>query len=365
MPSIISVSSYIPPHSIDQTVTTEFARELFQENFHDIERLLQAFPNGEIEQRNFAVPLEWFKNEHSLQERNDLYIDMATAFGAESIKACLQNPIFLKETVDTSVIDTIIFVSSSGMSTPSIDARIMNVLPFSPHTKRIPLWGLGCAGGAAGISRAFEYCKAFPKANVLVVCVELCGLTFQRNDRTKSNLIGTSLFADGAACALVCGDESNIVKNRSYPITPQIVASQSTLMADSEDVMGWQVKDSGLHVVFSRDIPNIIKKWLGPIVDAFLDEQQLSIGQLSSFIAHPGGKKVLEAYIATLEINEGLLDISKNILRRHGNMSSPTILYVLEHVMAEEHQDGDYGLMAALGPGFCSELVLLQWKGVH
>ncbi|MFC0559016.1 type III polyketide synthase [Halalkalibacter alkalisediminis] len=366
MPSIISVSTFNPPYTLDQQTTTEFARELFSESFQDIDRLLKVFKNGQIDERQFAVPINWFETDRSLQEKNDLYIELATTFSKEAIKKCLSadNP-FLKEEIDISEISTIVLVSSSGMSTPSLDARIMNELPFSPHTKRIPLWGLGCAGGATGVSRANEYCRGFPKENVLVVCVELCSLTFQRNDRSKSNLVGTSLFADGIACALVAGDESTLIKKIAKPTRPTIISSQSTLMPNSEDVMGWEVKDSGLHVVFSRDIPMIIKEWLEPNVREFLDQNNMTLEQLSSFIAHPGGKKVLDAYVQALHIDESMINVSKEILRKHGNMSSPTVLYVLEQIMLEEHEENEYGLMAALGPGFSSELVLVNWKGVH
>ncbi|RXJ02048.1 type III polyketide synthase [Anaerobacillus alkaliphilus] len=364
MPIIASVSTYKPPYTLKQEVTTEFARELFSDNFHDIERLLPVFSNGQIEERQFSVPLDWFREDHSFQERNDLYIDLATKYGAEAIKACLNNNVFLEEKIAEQSIDSIIMVSSSGVSTPSLDARIMNTLPFNSRTKRIPLWGLGCAGGASGIARGLDYCKAYPNANVLVVCVELCSLTFQKNDRSKSNLIGTSLFADGVACALLMGDESAYLEKVKQTIRPSILASESTLMANSENVMGWDVKNTGLHVVFSRDIPTIIKKWLQPNVESFLNSHRLTLDHLVEFIAHPGGKKVLDAYVECLKIDPELTRVSQSILQKHGNMSSPTVLYVLEKIMEKEHQDGDYGLMAALGPGFSSELVLIQWKGV-
>ncbi len=239
----------------------------------------------------------------------------------------------------------------------------MNRLPFSPHTKRIPLWGLGCAGGTSGVSRGYEYCRAFPEQNVLVVCVELCSLTFQRHDRSKSNLVGTSLFADGVACALICGDQSELLDSLKKNTRPYIIGTESTIMPDSEDVMGWDVKNSGLHVVFSRSIPTIIRQWLQPNVLSFLTKAGIDIDELSEFIAHPGGKKVLDSYIDCLHINERLLLESKAVLKEHGNMSSPTVLYVLERVMMKVHEDGEYGLMASLGPGFSSELVLIEWRG--
>lgn len=237
----------------------------------------------------------------------------------------------------------------------------MNVLPFSEHTKRVPIWGLGCAGGAAGLSRAFEYCRAFPKAKVLVLSIELCSLTFQRNDFSKSNLIGTSLFADGVACALVVGDDFPIEKFRILPSSPFILSTQSTTMKDSIDVMGWEIKNSGLYVVFSKDIPAIIETWLKPNINEFLTENGVSMEKLNHFIAHPGGKKVLEAYVKSLHLNPNMVEISADVLREYGNMSSATILYVLNRYM-KVGQKGDIGVAAALGPGFSSELLLLNWR---
>ncbi len=365
VPSIASISSFPPPYSLRQEEATEFARELFSESFQDIDRLLKVFANGQIEERQFVVPLDWFRQDQSLKERNDLYIERATSYSVEVIKRCLSNRAFLNEDVRVEDIHALIFVSSTGMSTPSIDARVMNQLPFSVHTKRLPLWGLGCVGGAVGISRATDYCRAYPKENVLVICVELCSLTFQKNDRSKSNLVGTSLFADGVACALVVGDESDVVNRVKKETCPFIIGTESTFMPNSEEVMGWEVKELGLHVVFSRDIPALIRTWFKPSVENFLMKQRVGLDDISFFIAHPGGKKVLDAYAASLNLNEELLNISKDILMRHGNMSSPTVLYVLEQVMLKECREGSYGFMAALGPGFCSETVLLQWKGVQ
>src|SRR5690606_1049313 len=224
--------------------------------------------------------------ERGLEEKNRLYVEEAVKMGSLAVSRCLK-----EAQVDKEDVDAFIFVSSSGMSTPTIDARIMNVLQMPQHVKRIPLWGLGCAGGASGISRADDYCRAYPDAVVLVLCLELCSLTFQRSDTSKSNLIGTSLFADGAACALVTGDGVSLPGEGFH-----IKDTQSTLMRDSEDVMGWDVKDEGLHVVFSRDIPKIIEKWLKPNVDLFLDKISRTSSDITHFIAHPGGKKVLSAY---------------------------------------------------------------------
>lgn len=361
MPTIISVAEVTPPYEVNQNQASEFARELFSESFKDIERLLRAFQNGQIEKRHFVKNIDWFREERTFEEKNTAYIESAVTLGKEAIEKCLNNTQFLKTNIPYQEIDSIFFISTTGIATPSIEARIMNILPFNSHTKRVPIWGLGCAGGAVGISRAFEYCLAFPKAKVLILSVELCSLTFQRNDFSKSNLIGTSLFADGVACALVCGDASNYSDFRKKPASPYIVATQSTLMPNSLDVMGWDIKNSGLFVVFSRDIPLIIEEWLKPNVSGFLAEHQIDFGQIDYFIAHPGGKKVIDAYVKALEIPPSMTDVSLEVLKQFGNMSSTTILYVLKRYLEMDIPQGALGLGTALGPGFSSELILFRW----
>ena len=339
------------PYHVNQKEIVSVVRNLFGGHYDDIERLLRVFGNGQIEGRYFAAPLEWFEKERGLEEKNRLYVEEAVKMGSSAVAKCLE-----EARVDKQDIDAFIFVSSSGMSTPTIDARIMNALKMPPHIKRIPLWGLGCAGGASGISRADDYCRAYPESRVLVLCLELCSLTFQRADTSKSNLVGTSLFADGAACALVTGDKVDMPGEGFY-----IRNTQSTLMQDSEDVMGWDIKDEGLHVVFSRDIPKIIEKWLKPNVDVFLKKISKTSTDITHFIAHPGGKKVLLAYEKSLGLTADKTDISRAVLAEYGNMSSPTVLYVLKDFMERKPQYGEEGLLTALGPGFSSEMLWLEW----
>lgn len=359
MPKIASISTYTPPHTLKQEHVEDFIKEIFHDKFPQLDRLLKIFENCEIDTRNFCVPVDWHREERTFEERNNLYIQLAVDYSVEVIKKCLENTIFLETKISTEEIDAIIFVSSTGISTPSIEARIMNRLPFSDRLKRIPLWGLGCAGGVAGVSRAFDYCLAHPTEKVLVVCVELCSLTFQPNDYSKSNLVGTSLFADGVACVLVCGDEA---PSKNKKAVPYILNTMSKWMPDSEDVMGWNIKNSGLHVIFSRSIPTIISTWLGPVVEEFLSEQNIAKEELVHFIAHPGGKKVLRAYEETLQLTEQHTEVSRNVLKRHGNMSSPTVLYVLEQFMMKDNSPNSKGLLLALGPGFSGEAALIQWR---
>jgi len=360
MPTILSIGEISPPFKLTQKEAMEFSRNLFSTTFKDIDRLLKIFQHGQVDARFFVKEIEWYKSDRTFEEKNNAYIEQAVELGAKAIQVCLQQEKFLLEPIDYEEIDAIFFISSTGISTPSIEARIMNQLPFSPHTKRIPIWGLGCAGGASGLARAFEYCQAYPNALVLVLAVEFCSLTFQPGDLSKSNLIGTSLFADGVSCALLAGDKFDRKKRQRVESVPAILSTHSTTMKDSIDVMGWDVKDEGLFVVFSRDIPTIIEGELKETVDYFLSQHDHKISDMEHFIAHPGGKKVLDAYETSLSILPDKTQISREVLRNFGNMSSVTILYVLKRFM-EIGKEGELGLAAALGPGFSSELLLLRW----
>lgn len=361
MPSIISVAEAIPAHILRQDEVMNFARELFSDSFQDIDRLLKAFHNGQIEKRHFVKGMDWYKTDRTFAEKNNAYIEHAVDLGAQAIQNCLTSNDFLKKQIPYSEIDAIFYISSSGIATPSIEARIMNKLAFSEHTKRIPIWGLGCAGGASGLSRAYEYCLAYPEAKVLVLAVELCSLNFQKGDRSKSNLIAASLFADGAACVLLVGDKADKASYQKLSYVPSITCVQSTLLQDSLDVMGWDVKNEGMHVVFSKDIPSLIKRWLRPNVDKFLESCGIGMNDISHFIAHPGGKKVIDAYAAALNFEAEMTRIPLEVLKQFGNMSSPTVLYVLKQFMCLG-RGNDYGLLTALGPGFSSELLLLKWE---
>jgi len=363
MPYIISIGKKPPKHSVKQEHAVEFAKEMFSSTYSNIDRYLKAFENAQIQTRHFVEDLSWYQENHTFEEKNEAYINHAVTLGVQAIKHCLTREDLLKNEVPFEEIDAIFFISSTGISTPSIDVKIINELPFQETIKRIPIWGLGCAGGAAGISRAFEFCRAYPKAKVLILSIELCSLTFQHDDHSKSNLIGTSLFADGVACALMVGDltEYNYYVNDDTYVN--ILGTQSNLLRNSEDVMGWNIRNNGFYVVFSRNIPSIIASWLKPNVESFLKRYGIQLNDISYFIAHPGGKKVLDAYKECLSLNETQLEVSKRILMKYGNMSSVTVLYVLEEYMKKKlGKRGQYGLLAAMGPGFSSEQVLVRWE---
>ncbi|WP_044747273.1 type III polyketide synthase [Bacillus alveayuensis] len=363
MPYIISIGKKLPQHLVKQEQAVEFTKEMFSSTFTNIDRYLKAFENGGIQNRHFVEELSWYQQDHTFEEKNNAYNKHAVALGKDAIIQCLTRKDLLNKGIPFEEIDAIFFISSTGLSTPSIDAKIMNELPFRDTVKRIPIWGLGCAGGAAGISRAFEYCRAFPKSKVLVLTIELCSLTFQHDDQTKSNLIGTSLFADGVACALITGDQTEYKDYVKYDSYMSIINTQSNILPDSEDVMGWNIRNNGFYVIFSRSIPSIIEKWLRPNVENFLHKQGMTLNEITHFLAHPGGKKVLQAYQHCLSLDAKQLHVSNEILRTFGNMSSVTVLYVLEQYIEKQlAKQGEYGLIAAMGPGFSSEQVLVRWE---
>lgn len=364
MAYILSVGTSLPKHHVDQQAAAQFARSQFKRSFKDIDRLLKAFNNGEIESRQFVQPIDWYQEHHSFEEKNNLYIEKALAHAKEAVFHCLHETAFLTKPVPFDEIDALFFISSTGLSTPSLDAKLMNVLPFSPYTKRVPIWGLGCGGGAAGLSRAYEYIRAYPEAKVLVVACELCSLTFQPQDQSKSNLIGTSLFGDGTAAVLLTGKKTASKYTRLKTV-PKVLGTQSVTMKDSEDVMGWDFTADGFRVIFSRDIPSIISGWLKEQVDQFLHQLGFSTEDVSVFLAHPGGKKVIDAYLESLSLQDHQLFSSKEVLKQHGNMSSATVLYVMKHFLEHQSLDaGQVGLCGALGPGFSSELLLMKWEGL-
>lgn len=351
---ITAAATAVPAYEVTQKASMAFARLLFQDAFPDIDRLISIFSHSRIRKRHFCMPLEWFGQDHSFAEKNRLYIQHAVALGAEAAKRCLEN-----SNCRIDDIDCLVFVSSTGIATPSIDAHLLNRLGLRSDITRIPLWGLGCAGGAMGLARSCEYVNAYPKRRVLLLSVELCGLTFIRQDVSKSNLVATCLFGDGAAAVLIEGDE---VVHTGVSDQPQLhfCAARSRTWSDSLDVMGWEVTDPGLKVVFSRDIPTLIHKSMREELESFLAPLGTTVEKLRHFIFHPGGAKVLNAYQQALQLPADSIRFSEEVLRDYGNMSSPTVLFVLEKSLQKPWSKGEQGLLAALGPGFSSEFILLE-----
>ncbi len=350
MPSLAAVSKIDFPFKVDQQAVKECAKGLFAASFPKVDRMLSAFDNTEIKTRNLCNPLAYYRDQHTFGEQNDAYIHIALEYSVQAIEACIAIAEIEKEKITD-----IIFISTTGLSTPSLDALIINKMKLNQHISRTPIFGLGCAGGVAGFSKASVIAKANPDAIVLFVAVELCSLTFLRHDYSKSNFIGSSLFADGVAACIITGDNHvNKTKN-----TFAYLATQSKLYYDSLDVMGWEFNDKGFKVLFSQDIPTIIASNISDDVALFLEVNRLELSDIKNFIFHPGGKKVLTAYEEALMVPGDFLKNTREVMNDNGNMSSPTVLYVLERFFTGDFEDG-YGLMVSMGPGFSCEMVLLQ-----
>ncbi|KQL44309.1 chalcone synthase [Brevibacillus choshinensis] len=353
MPRIEAVATAVPPYEISQEDSMKLARRFFQDAYPDIDRLLGVFGNSQIQKRHLCMPMDWYESERHFAEKNKLYVENAEALAVLAARKCLE-----KANLSADSIDCLMFVSSTGIATPSLDSRLVNRLGLRSDVTRVPLWGLGCAGGAMGLSRACEYARAYPDRRVLLLSVELCGLTFIRQDMSKSNLVATCLFGDGAAAVLIEGDTVHLTDSRAPRL--RFCGARTTTWPDTLDVMGWELTEPGLKVIFSRDIPSIIRQSMKENVDSFLSPHGTSVDRLRHFIFHPGGAKVLTAYQSSLGISADATRLSAEILNNFGNMSSPTVLFVLEKSMEQNWEHGDLGLLAALGPGFSSEMLLLE-----
>lgn len=358
---VLGLATAVPPHVARQEdakamLASILAGDPGQGN-GDWSRLLPVFDHGGIETRRLCMPLEWYAADHSFGERNQRYVEQAVALSAEAASRAIE-----RAALKPSDVDHVVFVSSTGIATPSLDASIANRLSFRSDVRRTPIWGLGCAGGAAGLARAREFAIAAPGSRVLLVAVELCSLAFQRRERSKRNLVAASLFADGAAAVVVeAGAEEAPRSNGRRGATVEIEASGSTLWPQTLDVMGWETDGDGLHVVFSRDIPAIVRGWVRESVDRFLERHRTRLEEIAHVVSHPGGVKVLEAYQEALSLPAAAFRHARDVLRERGNMSSPTCLFVLERFLETGAiAPGDRALLTALGPGFSAEYVLIR-----
>jgi len=369
-PRLLSVATALPRHIASQTAARALAARMFEEGLDpEDRRLIGVFDSSGIETRYFCMPLEWYAQVRTFGEMNARYLEHALELAAEAAARALA-----RAGLTPADVDHVVFVSSTGLATPSVDARLANVLSFRSDVRRTPIWGLGCAGGAAGLARARDFTLADPSAHVLLIALELCSLTFQRRDLDRRSLVAAALFADGAAAAVIAGadahasgangsgngagaDHGTGAGARGF----ELLASRSMLWRDTLDVMGWDVDQHGLHVIFSRDIPTIVREWVRPNLDSFLAANGTSLERLTHLIAHPGGPKVLAAYGEALGLPPEAFRHAREVLRECGNMSSPTCLFVLERALAAgDIRPGDSAVLAALGPGFSSELVLMR-----
>jgi len=348
MASLLPVGTAVPPHLMPQAEAQRIAEDHFAEHIPDVARYLRVFRSALVKERHFCVESDWFRVPHSLAEKNALYLEWAERLARSAIEKCLA-----ENKVAPDEIDHFIFVSSSGIATPSLDVAIINALGLPAGVRRVPLFGLGCAGGAAGIALASGLAAGSPGACILLVAVEINSLTFQPDDFSKSNLVATSLFGDGAAATLIRSTGKGPVN---------LLKCATTLRPGTEKLMGWDFGDSGFRVVFSRDVPDVIGDMMPEAVAKALAGRNITIDQVRSFAFHPGGKRILATYEKVLGRPPAEFRASYDVLARYGNMSSATVLFVLDEEMRNSpHRSGDYGLLAAFGPGFSAEVTLMQW----
>jgi alkylresorcinol/alkylpyrone synthase len=352
MSKLVSVGTSTPAYEYSQEEVKDFISHLFGESSGELSDVFTAFDNALVSRRFFSVPREWLYGEHTFSERNRVFQDVAYSISCKSIQDCIES-----SGAEYSEIDAIIFVSSTGISTPGIDASICNALGFRSDCKRIPVWGLGCAGGASGISLAMDLTRANPEQCVLLVSTELCSICFQKDDISKKNIIATSLFSDGSASALIAGNKHRLHQCEGI----RLIDTHSVLFPDTLDVMGWKIIDSGLDVVISKDIPVIVYEHIGSICNSLLSAHELSSEDIRHFMLHPGGRKVLEASAAGLGRAESDFSYSFRVLEQYGNMSSATVLFVIKKFFKENtHNKNEFGIIAAFGPGFSAESILFS-----
>ena len=347
IPRLLALATAVPPYPLDQDDVIERVKFLFGRS-SDLDRLLPVFLNTGIQRRYSCVPLEWYDQAHGWPERNQLYL----ASALDLLEAATERVLRLTNR-NKSDIDTIVVVSTTGVATPSLDAMLIERMGLRSTVQRLPIFGLGCAGGVLGLARAATQAAVAHGNTVLFLVVELCALSFRRDDWSKSNIVATALFGDGAAAALLSTEGEG----------PAIVAAGEHTWPASLDVMGWEVTDSGLKAIFSRDIPNLVTAQLRRVASEFLARHDLTIDDIDRFVCHPGGTKVIAAIEHAFGLEQGALVEARAVLRDYGNMSASTVIFVLERMLANTRAAGerwDRLLMNALGPGFTTGFLVID-----
>ena len=347
---LASVVSAFPGRYYEQAVILEALKRQWGDRLERPELLERVHRRAGVDGRHLALPLESYEQLITWGQANAAWFRVAEELGTVALGQALE-----QAGVPPEDLDALFVVSITGIASPSLDARLINRMGLNRRVTRLPVFGLGCVGGAAGIARAADYVRGHVRGTAALLAVELCSLTFRRDDVSAANQVSAGLFGDAAAAVVVTG--AALAGDG-----PRIVATRSVFYPDTEDVMGWDISELGFRIVLSRGVPDIVKRHLADDVDAFLADQELTREDIGSWIVHPGGPKVLEAVQAALDLSPEALRLSWDCLRRVGNASSVSVLLVLEKVMqCHRPPPGTWSLLAALGPGFCSELVLLQW----
>jgi alkylresorcinol/alkylpyrone synthase len=347
---IASSASAFPKNYYSQKVLLEKLQEYWGDRLRNPQMLERLHRNVTVEGRHLAMPPEKYNDIATWGQANDIWIEVAQELGEQALCRALHHA-----GLESSALGALFFTSVTGISSPSIDALLINRMKLPANIRRVPIFGLGCVAGAAGIARCADYVKAYPSQAAALVSVELCSLTIQRDDLSVANLISSGLFADGSAAVIVTGAGMDSTG-------PEILATRSIFYPDTEQMMGWKVTEKGFRITLSPEVPVLIREHLGHGVDTFLGDHGYKRADIGSWVLHTGGPKVLEATAAALDLHKGQLDASWDCLKKVGNLSSASVLVVLEDVMKNRRPaPGTLGILAAMGPGFCSELLLLKW----
>lgn len=343
-PRLLALSTAVPPYVLDQRdVCTRASRVLGGRL--GLEKLLPVFGNAGIERRYSCVPIDWYEQAHGWQERSQLFVDNAVALLERITLDCLDEAGLQRDDIDAIVV-----ASTTGIATPSLDALVVERLGLRRDIRRLPIFGLGCAGGVTGLARAVDMAMAVPGSRVLFLVVELCALTFRRDDFDRSNIIAAALFGDGAAGAIVSSDGEG----------PAFGPAGEHTWPDSLGIMGWDVQDDGLKAIFAQSIPGLVERDLRVVLDAYLARNQRCVSSVDAFACHPGGAKVLDALEDSLELQRGSLEDSRATLRDFGNMSAATALFVLDRMRSRLASQRT--LLSALGPGFSASFLMLDGR---
>ena len=350
---IAAVAPAFPEHVYTQDQILDEMRRTWRPGDALMARIERLMESVRVDRRHLSLPLERYGELSRFGIANDQWIETATELGCRSVADALE-----LAGVEREDVGALFFVSVTGVSTPSVDARVVQRLGLPRHVKRNPIFGLGCVAGASGLVRAADYVRAFPRQAAVVLSVELCSLTFQQGDLSIKNLISSCLFADGAAAAVVVGAEHP----RADGPGPRVIDTRAFLYPDTEDVMGWKVSERGFEIVLSAGVPDVVRSHVRGNVDEFLADHGLRLSDIGSWVAHPGGPKILEAMQESLGLTNGALEVTWTCLRDKGNLSSASLLVVLAEAMRRARPDpGTHGLLLAMGPGFCSEMLLVRW----
>ena len=354
-PAILAVGTALPPHFADQEAIIAALRTAWAQEHYNIERLEDLHRAVQVGGRHLALPLEAYPGLVSFEQRNNAWLTATLDVGDRAVRSALA-----AAALDPQDIDHLFTVTTTGITTPSLDARLVNRLGLRSDIRRSPLFGLGCAGGAAGLARAADYLRAYPDRIAVLVAAEICSLTFQRDDLSIPNIIASGLFGDGAAAVVLAGADRS--GEATAARLPRITATGAVFYPDTERVMGWDVVDTGFKIVLSARVPDVVRAHVGADTDRFLAEAGLTRSDIDHWIIHTGGPRVLEAFKTALDLPTAALARSWRSLAEVGNLSSASVLFVLADLLADAALErGQRGLLAAMGPGFASELLLLEW----